>query len=197
MGDKNHFVGNEELLFHLGVDIKRLGYVGLTFDSLDVTRVLSYGSESGVAIIPRDYVYAPAGDYRTWIKGPVGEDGPHTTVKYGLLNPAYSMTGAVNHLIGWPRDIEVEVVDIEVFPSPFDDLLYGCLVARLGGEELAEMNAALSILPHVDSYPSFKPHITLAYLKPEVALYAGVAEASRWLLGAKLPVTGIHYGKVR
>lgn len=196
MSDKNHFVGNEDLLADLGVDIKKLGYVGLTFDSLDVTRVLSYGSESGVAILPSDYVYSPEGDWRSWVKGPVGEEGPHTTVKYGLLNPAYSMTAAINQLIGWPKDIEVEVVDIEVFPSPFDDLRYGCLVARLGGEELAEMNAALSVLPHVDSYASFKPHITLAYLKPEIAHHAGVPEASRWLLGAKLPVAGISYGKV-
>lgn len=197
MSDKNHFVGNEELLSHLGVDIKKLGYVGLTFDSLDVTRVLGYGSESGVAIMPSDYVYAPEGDYRSWVKGPVGEEGPHVTVKYGLLTPAYEMQAAVNQLIGWPRSIEVEVEDIEVFPSPFEDLEYGCLVARLGGKDLAEMNAALSVLPHVDSYATFKPHITLAYLKPHIALYAGVAEASRWLLGARLPVTGISYGKVR
>ena len=52
MSDTNQFVGREALLEGLGVDIKKLGYVGLDFDPLDVQRVLSYGSESGVGIIP-------------------------------------------------------------------------------------------------------------------------------------------------
>lgn len=196
MSNRNNFVGREELMAHLGVDVKTLGYVGLTFDQLEVQKNLSYGSESGVAIIESDYVYAPEGDYRSWVKGPVGESGAHVTAKYGLLIPAHEIQPAVNELIGWPREVSVEVVDITVFPSPYPDLPYGCLVALLGGEELAEMNASLSVLPHVDSFSEYRPHLTLAYLKPEVASYAGIAEATRWLLGTKLTVTGIDYGKV-
>ncbi|AVO24433.1 phosphoesterase [Microbacterium phage AlexAdler] len=194
--NKNQFVGREELMFHLGVDVKTLGYVGLTFDPLDVRRILGYGNASGVAIIDSDYVYAPEGDYRDWVRGPVGETKAHVTAKYGLLIPAHEIKEAVNQLIGWPRAVTAEVVDIEVFPSPYEDLSYGCLVARLGGDDLLEMNAALSVLPHVDSFTEYKPHVTLAYLKPEIAAYAGVAEATDWLLGARLPVTGIDYGKV-
>lgn len=196
MSDKNQFVGREELLETLGVDIKRLGFVGLTFDPLEVQKNLSYGSESGIAIIESDYVYAPEGDYRSWVKGPVAEKSAHVTAKYGLLIPAHEIQPAVNDLIGWPREVSVEVVDITVFPSPYPDLPYGCLVALLGGEELTEMNASLSVLPHVDSFSEYRPHLTLAYLKPEVASYAGIAEASRWLIGTKLTVTGIDYGKV-
>lgn len=196
MSNRNHFVGREGLLSQLGVDIKTLGYVGLTFDALPVREVLSQGAESGVGIIESDYVYAPDGDYRDWVSGPVGERKPHVTAKYGLLTPAHAMKPAINELIGWPREVSVEVMDITVFPSPYPDLPYGCLVALLGGEELAEMNASLSVLPHVDSFSEYRPHLTLAYLKPEVASYAGIAEATRWLLGQKLTVTGIDYGKV-
>lgn len=61
---------------------------------------------------------------------------------------------------------------------------------------MRSMNAALSVLPHVDSFATYKPHLTLAYLRPEVATYAGIPEASAWLIGQRLNVTGIDYGKV-
>lgn len=193
MTDTNQFVGREDMLASIGVDIKNLGFVGLTFDPLPVREIL-HGMSWGVDIIDSDYVYAPEGDYRTWVNGPVAETGAHATAKYGLLTPAHAQKEIINKLIGWPRNVSVTIVDIEVYPSPYDDLPYGCLVARLGGDDLSEMNAALSILPHVDSFAQHKPHLTLAYLRPEVATYAGIPEAS-CLIGKHLRVTGIDYGR--
>ena len=194
MSDKNQFVGREGMLASIGVDVKTLGFVGLTFDPLPVREQLDMQAW-GVRIIESDYVHAPEGDYRSWVAGPVAEASAHVTAKYGLLTPSFERKEIINDLIGWPREVSVEVIDIEVFPSPYPDLPYGCLVARLGGDALREMNAALSVLPHVDSFSTYKPHLTLAYLEPEVATYAGIPEARSWLLGKSLTVTGIDYGK--
>lgn len=195
MTDRNQFVGREALLASEGVDIKTLGFVGLTFDPLPVREELDK-QRCGVRIVESDYVYASEGDYRSWVAGPVAETSAHVTAKYGFITPSHERKDVINELIGWPREVSVEVVDVEVFPSPYDDLPYGCLVARLGGDELHEMNAALSTLPHVDSFTTYKPHLTLAYLRPEVATYAGIPEAAYWLVGQRLKVTGIDYGKV-
>lgn len=195
MSDRNQFVGREAMLASIGVDVKTLGFVGLTFDPLPVREQLDQ-QVWGVRIIESDYVYAPDGDYRDWVAGPVAEHGAHVTAKYGLLTPSYERKEIINDLIGWPRPVSVEVEDVEVFPSPYPDLPYGCLVARLGGDDLREMNAALSVLPHVDSFAEYKPHMTIAYLRPDVATYAGIPEARSWLLGKRLTVTGIDYGKV-
>lgn len=195
MSNKNQFVGREEMLASIGVDVKTLGFVGLTFDPLDVRAQLG-AFTWGVEINENDYVYAPEGDFRHWVQGPVAETSAHVTAKYGLLTPSHERKEIINELIGWPRQVSVEVVGIEVFPSPYSDLPYGCLVARLGGDELAEMNAALSVLPHVDSFSDYKPHLTLAYLRPDIATHAGIPEATSWLLGKKLEVTGIDYGRV-
>lgn len=192
--NRNQFVGREDMLASIGVDVKTLGFVGLKFDPLPVRNMLDQQTW-GVRISDRDYVYAPEGDYRSWVAGPVAENEAHVTAKYGFITPAYERKDIVDELIGWPRTVSVEVVDVEVFPSPYPDLPYGCLVARLGGDELLEMNAALSVLPHVDSFSEYKPHLTIAYLTPDVATYAGIPEARSWLLGQHLTVTGIDYGK--
>lgn len=193
VSERNHFVGREQLLTSIGVNIKTLGFVGLTLDQLHVRENLAMQSW-GVRVIENDYVYAPDGDYRSWVNGPVAETKAHVTAKYGLLTPAHAMKETIDELIGWPFRMHIEVEDIDVFPSPYPDLSYGCLVARVGGEQLREMNAALSVLPHVDSFADYKPHVTLAYLRPDVAKYAGIREARAWLIGKQLEVRGIDYG---
>ncbi len=193
--DRNHFVGRERILAEAGVDVRTLGFVGLTLDPLPVRERLD-SMDWGKPVLSEDYVYAPEGDFRHWVQGPVAEVSPHVTAKYGLLTPSHQRKAVIDELVGDLSDATVTVTDIEVFQSFYDDLPYGCLVARVGGEWLEEINAELSILPHVDSFPSFKPHITLAYLKPAVAHYCAVPLAADWLVGRELPITGIDYGKV-
>jgi hypothetical protein len=192
MPDRNQFVGREAIFEQLGIDTRKLGYVGLEFRTIDVKGILADGYATGRSFIDRDYVYAPEGAREWWVKGPVGNH-PHVTAKYGLLTPAYEMREIVDELIGDPTGIIVTIQGVTNFGSHNPDLPYACIVAELG-DEMLELNAALSVLPHIDSFATYRPHITLAYVREDMAADA-MAELDFSLSRTRLAVVGVDYGK--
>lgn len=191
--DKNYLVGHEDVLRESEVDVRSLGYVGLTVGPLRVREALS-GGTFGNLVLPSDYVYAPDGDYRSWVAGPVAENGGHITAKYGLLKPSKERVGVINRLVGDVTGMLVTVTGIEVFPSPYGDLPYDCIVALVEGGRLRDINVALSLLPHIDTYATYRPHLTLAYLTPGLGSRVASQAAEEWLVGKRIHVTGIDYG---
>jgi len=125
--------------------------------------------------------------------GELAEDGreetPHITVKYGLHDQEPE---AVQKILADEGPITVTLGKTSVFPAkkvkagggPADDVLK----IDVEGPELERLNKKISdALPHTDTFPDYKPHVTVAYLKPgEGKKYAGddSLEGTKITLGA-------------
>jgi len=102
----------------------------------------------------------------------------HITLLYGLL-PGVTQQHVIDVMQGWQPPADLMHDWVERFPSPYGaddpDADYECLVARFDGQgsdnvsALADAHARLSLLPHIDTFPEFKPHATLAYVKSGAA----------------------------
>jgi hypothetical protein len=143
-----------------GTTVDRLGCVMLPIQGFNVF-------EGRGELIGTTDLYTSSNLERFWIKGDIIGHGAHATLLYGLLTPAYEQPDAIAAVMdGWEWPDALPVERFEVFPSPYDDEPYGCVVARLAPiPELLDAHARLSCLPHVDTYPDYKPHATIAYVK--------------------------------
>jgi 2'-5' RNA ligase len=138
-----------------GIVVSRLGCVMLDVSGPKVSRVL-----------PNTWLYHSTHPDRRWITG--AQDEGHVTLLYGLLDNANTIREDIDEVLaGWEPGI-VQAARIGVFPSPFDDEPYSCIVAHLEvTDELKDAHARLSLLPHIDTHPEYKPHVTLAYVRRE------------------------------
>jgi 2'-5' RNA ligase len=88
------------------------------------------------------------------------EDEVHLTIKYGIhtKNPQ-----EVADVVSGFGQFPVEFGAVSKFPGDG----YEVLKIEVDGERLRELNALVtSQLECTDTYPTYKPHITLAYIKP-------------------------------
>lgn len=176
----------EAVYQNLGIDVDTLGCVMLGLEPMDVE-----------SILPAEWAYTARNPKRFWIKGLQVKS--HVTLLYGLL-PVYrdrqQYEDSVNEVLsGWaPSPVEIAYVDR--FPSPYEDEPYACIVAHLGTEGLIDAHHRLSFLPHINTFPTYKPHMTLAYVKAERG-----AEAVELLRDAGIDLetitsTNLNYGKL-
>lgn len=88
------------------------------------------------------------------------EDQPHITVKYGLVtkDPA-----AVRRLLAQQGPLRATLGVTSLFEHPEQDVLK----LNVESPDLVALNARLcSYLEHLDAYPDYQPHVTVAYLRP-------------------------------
>ena len=136
----------------LGIDPGKLGCVMLDVTTPDLA-----------GVIPDEWCYTSAHPDRFWVSGRQSEG--HVTLLYGLLSPATDIRPAIDEVLdGWePGPVQGD--EITVFPSPWDDEPYSCIVSELAlTPQLRDAHARLSLLPHIDTHPVYRPHVTLAYV---------------------------------
>lgn len=140
----------------MGIDLRELG-------------CLMLNTESPVASMGEAKPFVSPDPKKFWVKGIL--DHWHVTVRYGFLQ-GVAANDVDDVLADFDVPAELKVTGTEIFPSPYKDEVYECLVARVEDPRLVAMNTALSVLPNVNTFPEFKAHITIGYFEkaPEVEL---------------------------
>lgn len=152
----------DDLLAELGIEVSTLGCVMLPVEPFDLF------ADGRDALLDVEDLYASNDPKKWWVQGDVTYKA-HITLLYGLMKPAYEQKDAVDRVLeGWERPEYLVPLQITIFPSP-DDEEYAAIVAEVGGSALTEAHQRLSYLPHVDTFPVYKPHMTLAYVRLEAA----------------------------
>lgn len=98
------------------------------------------------------------------------ETEPHITVKYGFVDDEPELIGSVAQAGG---PITLRLGKITTFPEGDDGVP---LKVDVGSPQLHALNAEVAMASEtVDKFPEYRPHLTLAYIKPEfVPLLAGL-----------------------
>lgn len=133
------------------------GYMGCVM--LDVAPVDLDG------VIPDEWCYSSPNPARPWISGRQNEF--HVTLLYGLLDNANTISDHVyKRLDGWGVPAGgLESTALAAFQSPFEDEPYSCIVAEfVENSVLIDAHGRLSRLPHISTFPDYRPHVTLAYV---------------------------------
>lgn len=184
----------------LGVNYRNLGCVMLDVEPIPIEQIVPAGYEDQLWFSPKEF---------PWAQGAVGANTGHVTLKYGFLTPPSEQEDHVYHVLGnvIERIPTVRISHVGVFKSPKRDTdPYACIVGHVDAgfsEEdlppgaalhpLREANLRLSMLPHIDSYASYRAHVTLAYVHED--------HAEEWrsrlnaaFAGRELRVTGLNLG---
>lgn len=145
----------------LGINVSDLGCIMLKTEPLQVSDIINQ----------EDLYYASDPINHAYVNGIVSESKPHCTLLFGLMESGQVWKEQVDEVLdGWGIN-EVQIQGVISFESNYDDEAYYCIVVELAlTPELIEGNARLRFLPHIDTFPTYKAHITLAYIKQDQGL---------------------------
>ena len=176
----------------LGYNLSLLGCIMLDTEKLIVSDIIS-----------QDHLYFAEHKEHFWINGVVSEKVPHVTLLYGLLRTGLEMQKHVDAVLElvegvdfpeyFPREVTIEKVDF--FESKLPDEDYYCLIAHVDPAPLKEVNDRLRMLPHINTYPDYEPHLTLAYIKKDETLRDSYLELlNTRFAGKAVKALGVNYG---
>lgn len=146
----------ENIYKELNIDINNLGCV-----------MLDVFPQENISV-NEEYLYYARNKDHFWIDGLVINKVGHITILYGLLESAIKWKKYVRQVLkGWSV-ASIEVEDIGFFESPIREESYYCIVAFAKvTDELVEGKQRLELLPHINIFTEYKPHVTLAYVKKD------------------------------
>lgn len=170
-----------EVYRQLGIDTRQLGCVMLALDPLDIVSHVPDGE--------RDLYFSERDDF-AYAAGAVGETTAHVTLLHGLLTPAVNYIPQIETVLGDWSPADVAVTEVGYFDCPNGEEPYYCIVAHLRPSfNLLEANARLRLLPHISTFPTYKAHITLAYIKNDPTVRdKWIHHLSAIYAGKQLPV---------
>lgn len=111
--------------------------------------IISWGKK----YIPDSILYIKDGDYGRELE-------THATVLYGF-NPDLTDKD-VNKIIENTPCFKIKIEGMDIFRK--DE--YDVIILKVSSDELSNLNKISKTYPNENDYPDYKPHITLAYVKP-------------------------------
>ena len=105
------------------------------------------------AAITPIHIYTPANDAGKYTL----DDDPHITLLYGLHN--HINENEVADSLSEFTYSTCKINNVSLFQNGYDVLKFD-----VSGENLSESNEKLKELPHYTDYPTYQPHLTIAYL---------------------------------
>jgi 2'-5' RNA ligase len=126
----------------------------------------------------------------------LAEDGresqPHVTVKYGLHDDSPAAIEKIREVLSREHPVRARLGETSIFPAKNAS---GSDVVKVDVEspDLHRINKAIAdALPHTDTHPTYRPHVTLAYVKPgEGTKFAG----NKALDGQEITLDHISFSK--
>lgn len=127
----------------------------------------------------------------------VASGNPHVTLLYGLLKSGTEWKKYVDELLlGWTCPT-ITIDKVSFFDSPNPDLEpYYCVIAHAKiTPELQAGHDRLQMLPHIDTFPGYKAHMTIAYVNRDIKVRDDVIDYYQRALARKtFNVLGLNYG---
>jgi 2'-5' RNA ligase len=168
----------------LGIDVQELGCIMLDTEPIVVSDVIAAAD-----------VYLKPEEPDSHTQGFVSEQTPHVTLLYGLMNHGPIIKSHVGQMLaGWPVPDEITIEEVTFFYGDPNEPNVVVVAKVQVTDELLEANARLRMLPHIDTFPEYHPHITLAYLKDSAEFESYVEQLNEKLSGQTVKVVGLNYG---
>lgn len=169
-----------EVYIDLGIDTGKLGCIMLDLEPIVISDIVNED----------DYFYS---DEQEFVQGNVSENVPHCTLLYGLMRSGLELKKHVDAVLMQWTIPTVKIDNVSFFYGK--DNTYITVIALLDiSPELTEANARLRLLPHIDTFGQYRPHMTLAYLKTESNWQSTVEQLNKKYAGKSIKSVAINYG---
>lgn len=167
------------------VNTDDLGCIMLDVQTFDITKHVEGADQD---------LYVNAANPDSHSQGAVAETEAHITLLYGLLENGNTIKAKVDQVLnGWSID-SVTIDDVSSFPVAADAPSVP-IIANLWSSNIEDAHDRLSLLPHVNTFSRYNPHITLAYVKNDPdTVQKWVVALRTALAGMRLNTIGINYG---
>lgn len=155
----------------LGINLSTLGCVMLDTEPIEIPTYIIQRYDDGSQVNYNTWIeemlYKAKDSSRFWIDGWVGAS-PHLTLLYGLLETAKNYKWHIDQVLnGWNMP-SISIKEVGYFESPYADEEYYCIVGHIETTDaLIEGHQRLELLPHVNTFGGYKPHVTIAYIKKD------------------------------
>lgn len=165
--------------------------------SLDTLGCIMLDLEPQTFKVNESALYYAKNKKRFWIAGNVAAKTPHVTLLYGLLRSGPELKKHVDTVLKGSIPVEITIDHVDYFDTPPNtDEEYYCIVAHVKiTPELQAAHDRLSFLPHIDTFPGYKAHFTLCYVKKNERTRDQLVKAlNDHYKGKTIKATGINYG---